>query len=97
ADHLTGAELPRVSARGRVRALVDVEVERLRAGREGLVERDVRPRDLGLWIAELRGDRVGDRGLVSLPRGRVVDLPLRGLRAARIPGREGRVVSPDRE
>ena len=91
------AEIDDLRAGGRVGDLVDVEVERLRPGRVGTVERHVGPRHLALRVAELRRDRVGDGGLVALARRGIVDLPLRALRAARIPRRVGRIVGADRE
>ena len=92
------AEVDDLRAGGRDRDLVDVEVERLLAGRVRAVERHVRPLDLRLREAELLRDRVGDRGLEALAGRRVVDLPLRALHlAAAEPRRVRRVVGADRE
>ena len=55
----------------RVRDLRHVEVERLLAGPERVVERHRAPCDLALREAELLRDRVGDRRLVALPARRV--------------------------
>ena len=90
-------EIGRLCALGRVRDLRDVDVERLLAGAERVVEGDDRPLHLSLREAELLGDRVRDRRLVALPAVRIGDLPgLRLLRAAE-PRWEGRVVGADRE
>ena len=48
------------------RELLQVEVEVLRAGRDGLVEGGAHPDDVVLGEAELLGDGVGDGGLEAL-------------------------------
>ena len=93
-----GAEAEHLRPLGRVRDLVDVEVERLLARRDRLVEGRVDPDDLALGEAEPLRDRVRDRRLEALALGGVVDLPRPALRlAAREPRRERRVVGADRE
>ncbi len=61
----------------RDRDLVDVEVELLRAGRIGGVERHDRPLDVGRPKPELVRDRVGDGALEALAVRRVVVLEVR--------------------
>ena len=90
-------EVHRLRALRVVRDLRDVEVERLLAGAEGVVERGHRPLDLRLREAELLRDRVGDGGLVALAAVRVADLPRLRLLGAAEPGRERRVVGADRQ
>src|SRR4029450_13301184 len=65
------------------RDLVDVEVERLRARGEGVVERHVDPLHLVLREAELLRDGVRDGALVALAAPRVADLPWLVRRAPR--------------
>src|SRR5205085_4934333 len=92
------AEVDALRARGRVRDLVDVEVEALRARLERLLEGDDHPVDIAFLEAELPGDRVGDRALEALARVRVADLPRRPFRrGAAEPGRERRIVGADRQ
>ena len=80
----------------RERDLRHVEVERLVAGPERVVERDCAPRHLALREAELPRHRVGDGRLVPLAARRVRDLP-RLLRRAAPPRRERRVVGREAE
>src|SRR5437016_1501803 len=79
-----------------VRDLVDVEVELLRARCEGGVERNDDPLHLALGEAELRRDRVRDGTLIPLAGVGIAYLP-RGLLGTAEPGRECRIVRPDRQ
>src|SRR6266540_2690065 len=92
------AEVDALRSLRRERNLVDVEVEGLRAGLEGLVERDDDPVDRVAREAEPLSHRVSDGALEALAAGRVADLPDRPLRgSATKPRREGRVVGADRQ
>ena len=90
-------EVDGLRALGRVRDLGDVDVERLLARPERVVEGHDRPLHLRLREAELLRDRVGDGGLVALAAVGVGDLPRLGLLRAPEPGREGGVVGADGE
>ncbi len=79
-------EVDGLGARGRDRELVDVDVERLLAGLDRLVEAGLDPRDVALGEAELVGNRVGHGGLEALAVGRVVVAEPRVVR--RIVGRD---------
>src|SRR5919204_2593628 len=91
------AEVDLVRALLGVRDLVDVEVERLRARPERLLERDGDPMDLVLREPELLRDRKRDGAFEALARPRVADLPERVFRRAAEPGRVRGVVRANRE
>ena len=63
----------------RERDLVDVEVERLLARGERVVERRVLPGDVAMGETQLLRQGVGDSGLVALPAVGIADLPATAL------------------
>ncbi len=77
---VAGREVDGLLALGADRHLVDVEVEGLHAGREGLVEGDALPDDGALVVAELLCHGVGDRRLEALAVGGLVVLEPRLVR-----------------
>src|SRR5262249_35764498 len=90
------AEVDHLRPGGRVRDLVDVDVEGLLARRVRLRERHVDPLHLARREAELLRDGVRDRTLEALAAVRVADLPL-VTRVAAEPRRVGRIVGADAE